>query len=36
MRKAAMNGELKAKWADADAKGIAAGFGFHNYTNEEK
>lgn len=36
MRKAAMNGELKAIWADADAKGIAAGFGFHNYTNEEK
>ena len=36
VRNAAMNGELKGKWADADAKGIAAGFGFHNYKNKEK
>ena len=30
MRDAAMNGELKEKWAEADAEGIVSGFGFQN------
>lgn len=29
MRNAAKNGDLKSKWADADAEGIASAIGFH-------
>ena len=34
MRDAAMNGELKVKWAEADAKGIMSGYGFQEQSNE--
>lgn len=35
MRDAAINGKLKFKWAEADAKGIASGFDFQKQTDKE-